>query len=128
MFLYPQDTSRNTFLFSQWDSTYSDGKAKGRMSLSIQNRNLMFFIVDSEGNYHGVGASDCLNLRAWNVVAVTYLKGEMTIYTNGETRVRKTLSNKGLLKGEWPLYFLTANDSLKNDKYNIVGINGQNYT
>lgn len=121
MNFYPQDTSENRFLVSNWNNTYGNGKAEGRFSLSVLGDSLMFFVVDSKGYYQSVGAKNVINLKKWNSIAVRFNKGELSLFVNGKTVAKNSISETELLKGEWPLYFLTAKYGENFKKYNIIG-------
>lgn len=121
MDFWPMDTTNNSFLISQWENTFNGGKAEGRLSLSVKNRDLMFFVVDEDGFYQSLGKKDIINLKDWNTIAVKFKEGEMSLYVNGETVASNTISKNALLKGEWPIYFLTAfaGDDFK--LFNVIG-------
>ncbi|MBN2618321.1 MAG: LamG domain-containing protein [Spirochaetales bacterium] len=121
MYIFPEDTSENTFLISNWGNTYKDGKADGRFSLSVKNRNIAYFVVDSNGYYQSVFAQDVIELKKWNSVAIRFTKGELSIYVNGATVASNKISENSLLKGNWPLYFLTAKNGDDYKKYNFKG-------
>ncbi len=125
MNFYPDDTTEQRYLLSNWYSIFKDRKAEGRFSVSVLNKTIVFFVVDSKGYYQSIAAKDVLNLKEWNSVAVRFGMGEMSIFVNGETVAESTISTDTLLKGEWPLYFMTAKTSInkKDDfkKYNIKG-------
>lgn len=121
MSFWPKDTTKNSFLISQWENTFDRGKAEGRFSLSVKNRDLMFFVVDEDGYYQSLGKKDIINLKEWNTIAIKFKEGEMSLFVNGETVASNTISKTSLRKGEWPIYFLTAKagDDLK--LYNAIG-------
>lgn len=118
---YPVDTSENRFLISNWKNTFSDGKAEGRFSLSVLNKDLIFFVVDSNGYYQSVGSKDILKIKEWNSLAIRFNDGEMSLWVNGETVAKNRIKENRLLKGNWPLFFLTAKYGNDYNKYNIIG-------
>ncbi len=121
MNFFPEDTSSTSFLVSNWENTF-DLKAEGRFSLSVYNKNLYFFVVDSSGYYHSLGAKNILNLKEWNSIAVRFSAGEMSIYVNGKTVAENTIKSDELLKGNWPLYIMTAKYGSDFKKYNSKGM------
>lgn len=126
MDFYPEDTTSNCFLISNWENTYKDRKAEGRFSLSVLNRTVVFFVVDSNGYYQSIAASNVLNIKEWNSLAIRFGEKKMSIYVNGKTVAEQTISTEKLYKGSWPLYFMTAKyvgSSGVTDfrKYNIIG-------
>lgn len=121
MNFFPEDTSSNTFLISNWENTFENYKAEGRFSLSVLNESIVFYVVDSNGYYQSLVAKDVLKLKEWNSVAISFSTGEMSIFVNGETVARNTISEDSLLKGNWPLYFLTAKYGKDFKNYNIKG-------
>lgn len=126
MDFYPEDTSKQTFLVSNWYSTYKNGKAVGRFSLSVLNRDVVFFIVDGNGNYQSIVAGKSLELKSWNKLAVRYNRGEVSIFVNGETVAESSFTNNKLFLGDWPIYFMTSKYAFKDGKtdmsmFNIKG-------
>jgi len=125
MSFYPIDTTEQSYLISNWQNTYKNRKAEGRFSLSILNKTVVLFVVDSNGYYQSIAASDVLKLKEWNSIAMRFGSGKMSLYVNGKTVAENTIPTQTLLKGEWPLYFMTAK-YVKNrvedfKKYNIKG-------
>ena len=43
----------------------------------------------------------------------------MSIYLNGQTVAENNISSETLMKGDWPIYFLTAKYGNDFKKYNI---------
>ncbi|OQY36999.1 MAG: hypothetical protein B6229_08995 [Spirochaetaceae bacterium 4572_7] len=121
MNFYPEDTTDNRFLISNWGNTFANGKAEGRFSISVKGRNLVFFVVDSKGYYQSLGAVDVLNLKQWNSVAFRFYSGQLSIYVNGKTVATSNIPESKLSNGDWPLYFLTAKYGKDFSKYNIIG-------
>lgn len=125
MNFFPDDTTDQRYLLSNWHNTFKDRKAEGRFSLSVQNRTIVLFVVDSKGYYQSIAATEVLNLKEWNSIAIRFGLGEMSIYVNGDTVAKSTIPTQKLLKGEWPLYFMTAKfvyNKVENyKKYNIKG-------
>lgn len=118
---YPVDTSENKFLISNWENTFQDKTAEGRFSLSVKDKTLVFYVVDSSGYYQALVVKDTLKMKEWNTLAISFNSGEMSLYVNGETVGTNVISSEKLLKGSWPLYFMTAKYGTDFNKYNIVG-------
>ncbi len=121
MNILPTNTSENSFLVSNWENTFENFKAEGRFSLSIYKSSLAFFVVDTNGYYHTLGATDVINLNKWNSIAIRFSAGELSIYVNGTTVAQNSIKAETLLKGEWPIYFLTAKYGKDFKKYNFNG-------
>ncbi len=121
MSFYPEDTSDNRFLISNWKNTYGDKKAEGRFSLSVLGTSLVFYVVDTEGYFQSISVKDRLELKKWNNLAIRFFKGTMSIYLNGQTVAENNISSETLMKGDWPIYFLTAKYGNDFKKYNIKG-------
>lgn len=122
MNFFPEDTSENSFLISNWKNTNSKtGQAEGRFSLSIYKTTIAFYVVDSKGYYQSLFSKDKFNLKEWNSLAIRFSEGKMSLYVNGETVGENEISLGTLLKGNWPIYFMTAENGEDFEKYNFKG-------
>ncbi|MGL1890365.1 MAG: LamG domain-containing protein [Spirochaetaceae bacterium] len=118
---YPVDTTKYRYLISNWENTLKGGKANGRFTLAVKGKNLVYNVVDSSGYHQALAVNDVLNLKQWNSIAMRFNSGEMSLYVNGETVGKNVIPLTTLLKGSWPLYFLTYKFGLDFTTYNIVG-------
>jgi len=104
---YIQAEKGSQYLIAKWEKTTGQ-TALGKFALSYSKNSLYFYIVDENGYFHGIKQEAAVNLQTWYHTAVSYNKGKMILYLDGEKLTEKEITARGLFKETSPVYLMSA--------------------
>ena len=114
--------TRTHYLISKWDST-SGTKADGKFAISTKNHDLSCYIVDQEGNHHGLHAPDVMQSSQWNHIVVTFSQGILVVYVNNNQSVEAEFDFAPLFVDDAPIIIFTAKSNTE-DTWSFYNVRG----